>query len=243
MTAPPLAVTQPDGSRKYVHPITGETVPSVTTVLKIIAKPNVTQWAARKAAEYAVEHWDEMEGWHPDQKIAQIKSAHEQISGDARDIGNKVHEVAELWAKGEAHNPPKETSAYVNQLISFLMDNNVRFIENEITLWSRTYNYAGTADAIADIGGQVYLLDFKTGKRVYAEAALQLSALAECDFIIREDGTEEEIPALEILAAVHIRPRSFKLIPVNRRDENFSCFYACRQIVHWMEDVAPGALG
>jgi hypothetical protein len=243
MTAPPLAVTQPDGSRKYVHPVTGETVPSVTTCLKVIAKPNVTNWAARKAAEYAISNWESMEGLSAPEKVAAISSAHQEISGTARDTGNAVHEVAEKWGRGEAHNPPKETSAYVNQLIGFLMDNDVRFIENECTLWSRAHSYAGTADAIAEISGQVYLLDFKTGKRVYEEAALQLSALAAADFIIREDGEEAEIPALEILAAVHIRPRSFKLISVNRREENFSAFLACRQIVSWQEEVAPHVLG
>jgi hypothetical protein len=243
MTAPALAITQPDGSRKYVHPTTAETVPSITTILRVIAKPNVTRWAARKAAEYALTNWTELEGMIYDEALAKISGAHEEISGAARDIGNAVHEVAEKWAKGEAHNPAEGTRSYVNQLIQFLMDNDVQFLENEVTLWSRTHSYAGTADAIARISGQVYLLDFKTGKRVYEEVALQLSALAGADFIIRADGSEAEIPALEILAAVHVRPRSWKIVPVSHQEESFAAFLACREVVSWMQDIAPSVLG
>jgi hypothetical protein len=243
MTSPPLAQTQPDGSRRYCHPKTAEVVPSVTTILRVIAKPNVTRWAARKAAEYALEHWAELEGMSDPEAIARISGAHEQISDVAKDIGNAVHEVAEMWGKGEAHEPARGTASYVNQLISFLMDSKPRFIENECTLWSRKHQYAGTADAIAEIDGKLYLLDFKTGKRVYEEAALQLSALANADFIIREDGTEEEIPALEVLAAVHVRPRSCRVIPVNHMTDNFAVFLACRRIVDWTDRIAPTVLG
>lgn len=243
MTAPALAITQPDGSRKYVHPVSGEAVPSVTTILKVIAKPSVTRWAARKAAEYALEHWAELDGMLHDEAVAKISGAHEEISGAARDIGNEVHATIDAWCKGEVGEVTKGTNSYLNQFIGFLFDKQPKFLYSEVTVWSRKYGYAGTADWIAKIGDHVYLGDNKTGKRVYAEVALQLSALAGADFIITESGEEQEIPPIEYLAALHLRPRSFKLIPVSHREESFKAFLACREIVSWMQDIAPSALG
>jgi hypothetical protein len=243
VTAPPLAVTRLDGSRVYRHPVTTEEVPSVTTILRVIAKPNVTRWAARKAAEYAIEHWAELEDMPDPEAIARISGAHEEISGAARDIGNEVHATIDAWCKGEVGEVTKGTNSYLNQFISFLFDEQPHFLYSEVTVWSRKYGYAGTADWIAKIGDHVYLGDNKTGKRVYAEVALQLSALAGADFIITESGEEQEIPPIECLAALHLRPRSWHFIPVGRREESFKAFLACREIVSWMQDIAPSALG
>jgi hypothetical protein len=224
MSAPVLAVTQPDGSRKYVHPLTGEVAPSVTTCIKVIAKPELDAWKEKQIAEYGI-------------------AATRKIAEDAAEIGTAVHEAIDASAKGEPFPITKGTSSYLDRFVEFIMDSQPRWIENEVTLWSRQYSYAGTADAIAEIDGKIWLLDFKCGRRVYEEAALQVSALAGADFILREDGQEEEIPPVEHLAALHIRPRSFKIVPVNHRQENFSCFLAAREILRWQEEYKPGVLG
>jgi hypothetical protein len=241
--SPPLAKTQADGSRRYENPRTGEVVPSVTTVLRVISKPNITQWAARKAAQFAVLHMDEMEGLSTAEKVDRIAGEHENISGAARELGTAIHETIDSWQKGAAAEDPEGAGPYLNRFIDWVLDVQPSFIENECTLWSRTHEYAGTADAIAEIGGKVYLLDFKTGKGVYAEAGLQISALAGCDFLIRPDGSEEEIPPLEELAAVQIRPRSCKLIRIAHREENFKAFLNARALVRWQEEIAPHILG
>jgi hypothetical protein len=237
--SPPLAVTQPDGSRRYRHPLTGEVEPSVTTILKIIAKPNVDRWISRKTAEFTALHLDELDGLSTAEKAERIRASHEEISGAARDLGTAIHETIDSWQKGEAAADPEGAGPYLNRFIDWVLDVQPSFIENECTLWSRTHGYAGTADAIAEINNKVYLLDFKTGKGVYAEAALQVSALAGADFIITPEGEEKEIPALDLLAAVHIRPRSCRLIPVSGQEENMKAFLAARQILRWQEEVAP----
>ena len=58
MTLPPL-VKGTDWGRAYIHPITGECVPSVTTVLKVVHKKELDGWAARMAADYAMKNWDD----------------------------------------------------------------------------------------------------------------------------------------------------------------------------------------
>ena len=60
MTAPPLAITIPEG-RGYRDPLTGQVVPSVTTVLRLLAKPGLDAWKLRQVAEAAVHHHDHLE--------------------------------------------------------------------------------------------------------------------------------------------------------------------------------------
>ena len=91
--------------------------------------------------------------------------------------------------------------------------------------------------------GETMIPTHNTGKGIYAEVGLQLSALAGCDFVITPDGQEHEIPPVECLAALHIRPRSCRLFPVNNQEENFTCFLAAREILRWQEDISPHVLG
>jgi hypothetical protein len=245
VTQPALAITRPDGYRVYRHPRTGEEVPSITTVLKhAIAKPALISWAAKMAAQYAAENWDELESLPPDVKVERIRYAHAQARDAAADTGDAVHEVIDAWSKGAPCDPPDKTTApFMRQFTDFLFECNPQFLENEVTLWSRKHSYAGTADWIAEIDGQICLGDNKTGRRIYEESAIQVSALAGTDFIIREDGSEEEIPALEKLVVLHVRPRSWKLIPIGYQQENFTAFLAARTLLSWSQEVAPDVLG
>lgn len=234
----------PDGSRMYEHPVTGERVPSVTTVMKVaIAKPNLVAWAARTAARYAIENWEELDQLPPLQRVSEIAQAHENVREYASEKGNAVHEVIDKWNKGETVQAPKAVKGQVDQFVSFMMLEQPRFIETEVTLWNRTHAYAGTADWIADFGGTIILGDNKTGKRVYPEVGLQLAALRHAEFIIRPDGTEEPIPAIDDTRVLHIRPRSYKMVWVNEHDANWSAFLAARTLYDWINYSSPTVLG
>jgi hypothetical protein len=84
--------------------------------------------------------------------------------------------------------------------------------------------------------------DVKTGRNLYPEVGLQLSALANADFIIREDGSEEDIPPIDCMAALHIRPRSWNLNYVNRTEECFDAFLAAKAVMEWQRKTAPHVL-
>lgn len=242
MTKPVLAVQSGD-HRVYRHPRTREEVPSVTTVIGMVSKPFLVPWAAKMAAEHAAANWYRLSKLSPEERITEIKNAHKQYAEKRADIGDAVHDLIDCWSKGTSyHEWPVEIDPYINQFISFMTEHRPEFLENEVTLWSRKHNYAGTADWIAKIDGRVILGDNKTGRRVYNEVGLQLSALANADFIIREDGTEEPLPEIEGLAALHIRPRSWKLVPVYEQGECFSAFLAARKLLYWEREIAPNVL-
>ena len=48
----------------------------------------------------------------------------------------------------------------------------------ETTVFSEEYKYAGTADYLCEINGEVWLIDFKTSKEVWPSHELQVSAYA-----------------------------------------------------------------
>lgn len=244
MTAPSLAVTTNTGARVYRHPISGEEVPSVTTVIKGgVPKPALIPWAAKMAAEHAVANWTRLSTVPHVQRINEIKNAHRTYTEERATVGDLVHTLIECWSTGTPY--PRwgdEVDSFANQFISFMIAKRPEFIENEATLWSRSHGYAGTLDFIARIGGRVILGDVKTGKRVYPEVGLQLAALANADFLIRATGEEEPIPPVDAMAALHVRPRSWKLVEVDRTAECFGAFLAAKEVMNWDRNVAPHVL-
>jgi hypothetical protein len=228
----------------YVHPATGEAVPSVTTVIHAgLPKPALVGWAAKMAAEYAVNNWAELDGMHPDNKLMLIKGAHQRSAQTSADVGDAVHKLIECYQTGQPFPIlDKTVNAFASQFINFMLDVQPTFLESEVTLWSRTHGYAGTADWIAEIGNKIILGDNKTGKRLYPEVGLQLSALGHADFILRPDGTELEIKPPDGYAALHLRPRSWKLTEIDMTEECFSAFLCAKYIWHWSKNVAPEVL-
>jgi len=198
-----------------------------------IAKPQLIGWAAREAARYAVSNWSSLSEIAPAYRVREISEAHARTAQVAADKGELVHEMIDKWNKGEAMDVPKTVRGQADQFVSFVMDRKPEFTENEVTVWSRAHGYAGTADWIAKIDGQVVLGDSKTGRRVYPETGLQLAALRHADFIIRSDGTEEPMPVVEGVAVLHIRPRGWKYIPVSGDEAHWRAFLAAKVIYDW----------
>lgn len=243
MTKPVLSVTQPDGSRKYVHPLTGEAVNSVTTIIKAgIPQPWMGPWAAKMAALHVIDNWKRLGNSSNYQIIQELKEAHINYAEEKADIGDVVHDLVDHWCTGRPYTPPREVKGYVDQFIKFLTEKRPRFIENEVTVWSDRYGYAGTADFIMEIDGKKLLADLKTGKSLHPEIGLQLSALAHADFIVRVDGTQVPIPRVDGLAGLHLRPRSWKLVEVKESESCFETFLAARDIMRWTVEVAPYVL-
>lgn len=242
MTAPPLAEETPFG-RRYRNFRTGEIAPSITTILKVINKEQVNSWAVGMAANCANENWDEMTDWHPSRRKLAMVSAHQEYTDERSRIGTLVHETCEALIKGVPVEIPKEISGYISQFSKFVMEKQPRWIESEVTVWSRYYGYAGTADAVAEIDGKTWLIDFKTGKSAHPENGLQLAALRYAGFIIRPDCSEEEMMDIGCLGILHLRPRSHKLIPVKRDEECFRAFKAALELHRWKDEVADHVLG
>lgn len=217
------------GGSGYKHPLNGDVVPGVTTVLKKLDKPGVLQWAVDNTAAYAVANIDalmsrtEEQGygflrWYwkrdPLQSDDQdIRNYSNGVLRDAADLGTLMHD----WVAADhgAQPYPDVTFApeYFWEMVAewdkWREENNVEPIFTETTFWSEQYGYAGTADGLWRVNGTLMLIDVKTSRNVWDEHYMQLSALGACDYALIETdkGWEQApIPGFSQYALLHIRP-------------------------------------
>ena len=186
------------GARLYkTH--TGLKLPSVTTILGVIAKPALIPWAAQRERESVIAavkraYDDSTElGERPDAELfmelvaAEIEKekAYRATLRKAAKIGTQVHERIEWEFLGElkrerSDDPPPLESAEAERSFGRASDwrkaTKLKVIDTERMVASLHGQYAGTLDALVKVGGKVGILDFKTGKRVYEEAYLQSCA-------------------------------------------------------------------
>jgi hypothetical protein len=244
VTAPALASTGPAGHRVYTW--AGREFPSVTAILKGgIPAPFLPAWAAKAAAEYAIANLDRLRLLPPGQAVREVKRAPWQQRDQAADLGTAVHALIEAEATGRPRPElPAEAGPLVAAFDQFTGDHRPSWVASEATVFSRRYGYAGTLDAVAslDIHPGLVLLDVKTGRGVYPEAALQLAAYAAAEFIGQPDGTEQPLPEIDGGAVLHLRPAGYQLIPVPIGQAVMEAFLAALAVFRWTTDLAPNIL-
>lgn len=249
MTKPVLAF-QTEAGRMYRHPITSEVVPSVTTIISGgVPKPELAEWRLRFAAKKTVAEWEELSGWPPEDRAKAIERYPQFHADQASALGDWVHAAAEQYAKGHDWTIPNDVycwekvAAHMRQFGLFLDAYGPVFTHTEVTVWNRSVGYAGTLDWIAQISGLLTLGDTKSGRSVWPDVALQLSAIRNAEFILTLDGTELPMPGIDQSAVLHLRPRSWSLIPVEDGDINGGCFQAALEVFEWRTRHAHKMLG
>lgn len=245
MTVPKVKTFSAKGSRFYISPLTGESVPGVTSILGQLPKPFLQYWSAKMVAEYA---FDNVGVWqHLDRQAAVdlLKAAPRRYTGSRADIGSEAHDAFEKIGNGEDPGPQRiEVAPYVDQFKRFLDDFQPEFIGQELTVWSDTHRYAGSTDAFLRIAGEPVVADWKTTKSVYPEVALQLAAYRYADHVIDQYGTTSPIPKLEGGAVLHVREDGYDLIPMRCDEQVFEMFVALRNgPFEWSTDVSKTVIG
>lgn len=235
MTNPANSTTT---SRGRTYEWKGETFVSVTTVISGgVPKNFLKNWAKKLVAEAAVQ---EREVWAPKSEadaIDWLKHADDRVSDKASDIGSDVHEWAEAHVLGKPIPDPRpEIISYCGSFKKFLADWEPKYEATEATVYSRTHGYAGTLDALMWIDGRLYIVDYKTGKRIYPEVALQLAALRYADFIGLPDGSEAPIPDVFAGAALHIRPRGYKFHPIAAGPAQHRSFLYAKEVRQFTQE-------
>lgn len=234
MTTPNQAKQNRSGMRTYSwppHPPHEFEHVSVTSAISGgLPKPFLVGWAAKMAAEAAVEDHEIIGAFlaKGDKRAAidHIKGARFRDMGQKADRGTIVHAALESYLAGkqvdekaiheqlrEAHVSTKmwkSATNMVNGLMEFLFDEEPEVYWSEATVYSRQHEYAGTADLIGRmrVGDALVpvILDVKTSKRIYNEVAYQLCAYARADFVGLDDGTEVPLLPVPDIANVGTAP-------------------------------------
>lgn len=116
-------------------------------------------------------------------KIGEAAKESDRVRDEAAMFGSIVHAYAEIFAeammKGEAPPAPPEDApdAAVLGIKAFTdwiaANPSLKFIAAERIVASRDHDFVGQLDAIVEIDGKRWLVDYKTSKGIYDEAIIQ----------------------------------------------------------------------
>lgn len=239
--------------RSYVWGATGETetFTSVTTILgAVLAKPALPRWAAKVCAEYTVEKFGSlaamMRSGDRDAVVSMIKQAPWTARDKAADRGTLVHALAEAVSLDQTPTVPEELKGYLSAWAEWVHDFKVTFEAAEMTVYERSRGYAGTLDAIVTTPalGSI-LVDYKTGRDVYPETALQLTAYRYAEFVGLPDGTEAEVPEVEGTYVLHLGDGTYDLVPVRSDMSQRDTWQAVLDLYEWTcrKDLIGASMG
>jgi hypothetical protein len=234
--APRLVKRNHGGGHSYT--LDGVKEPGVTSVLGTLAKPALPDWAARTAAEYAVDHWAELSEQPVSARLDAIRSAHNRRSRTAMKDGTRIHTFGAQLASGISVEVPDEYAGRAGAYARFLDEWDLAPVEVETAVAHTRYRYCGTFDAIMRsprLG--TILIDIKTG-RVYAEAVLQLAAYRFADLM---EGDRPMIPTDGTYVA-HVLGDAVELVPVAADERQWQTFLHLLTVYRWtlaIKDESP----
>jgi hypothetical protein len=153
---------------------TGNRVPGVTTILNEMAKPALIHWA-----------WD----------LGCKGVDYRKFRDEKAEIGTLLHYMVLCHLKNEKPELKDYTSNQIdlaeNCMISYLEWEKLHPLKPlviEEPLVSEEWGFGGTPDLLAEMNGDICLIDFKTGKAIYDEYFYQLSAYRQ--LIVENTETE-----------------------------------------------------
>ena len=166
---------------KHQYKLEGEVIPSVTTVLGVIAKNALISWAANTAISSVRDQWEPGKSYDELQIQAILESgrlAHQKRKVDAGAMGIFIHNWVEKHIRGE--NPAMPVNPEMQKAVLGFIDwekkHSVKFLVSEQIIFSKKYRYTGKLDFICEIDGKLYLGDLKTSSGIYPEMFIQTAA-------------------------------------------------------------------
>lgn len=238
---PPLPVSV--NQRGYT--IFGEKYPRVTSIIGCLPKPALVGWAAKSVAEYAVEHRESWGLLPAEDAVKLLKGAPWSERDAAADRGSTIHKVIEAYLGGSPLPECNEDELDVAIAAeSFLLDHKPVIHAVEVTVFSPSLRYAGTCDLSAAIDGEPWLLDWKTGKGVYSDYAIQLAAYALAESAVINGEAVEWGPLKNTrLGVVHLTRAGYVLHEVKRDlDRLADVFKALQTVSAWGKDSGDALL-
>src|SRR5437588_538390 len=176
--------------RDRFYTIEGQQLPSVTTVLDIIAKPALGPWYAKEERRYfetaMLEVLSRPGARDPEYVLAAVAEAVSGVKAADKEkqraatIGTAVHAGIE-WhlrrALGEDAGPepflPEAAAWAVESWKEWATSVALEPVAIERVVYCLECGYAGTLDLYARVKGVPTILDWKTGRAIYPEAFLQ----------------------------------------------------------------------
>lgn len=190
---------------RHLYKLNDKPITGVTSILGLLAKPALIQWAANKAIE-AVDSQGETWSNGKKEEIRLDKSlldncrfAHRGGKEKGAKFGKELHKLAEqylhtLMGSNASPRAPRGLGGAFKSFKTWCKKNKVTPLKVEEKVYSKRYWYAGTFDFLAEINGEIVLADIKTSSRVYPENFFQLAAYENAlnEMMAREKGEDWE---------------------------------------------------
>lgn len=246
--------TSASGHRTYE--IDGVVMPSVTTVLSCIGKPFLVPWAAKMERELVMESaanlYEETSStakWSRATYLATLLSrmgkqkAFQKEGDKAKEIGSQVHALIEWNLRknigetvGSAPIIHAQEGLWAMMVWEdFSKAHDLRPSSIEQTVWSTQHRYAGTMDWVAELDGVQTVGDWKTGKAIYPEYLMQISAymMALVEMGHAKKGVQGclvRFPKLTTDPAAEMR-----IVLWEEAEQHFEVFLHVMQLFHWVQ--------
>jgi hypothetical protein len=176
--------------RSRFYQIEGRQLPSVTTVLDVIAKPALAPWYAKEERRYfeaaMLEVLSRPGARDPEYVLNAVAVAVSGVKAADREkhraatIGTAVHAGIEWYLRrmladdpGPEPELPDPAIWAVESWRDWAKSVALEPLVVERTVYCLECGYAGTLDLYAKVKGVLTVLDWKTGKAIYPEAFLQ----------------------------------------------------------------------
>lgn len=226
----------------HQYRLDGKHIKGVTTLIKNgLPNDSLMYWSARRVAEYV---FDEAEGVDQLRRMGRrpmvdaLKNVPWQERDDKAARGTDIHALAARVIAGEEVDVPGHIVGHVEGYARLLDAWKVEPVLVEFMGANREHWYAGTADLVADIGADRWLLDLKSAKNIYGKDALQTDAYRHFEWWQDDDGNERPMPeGITRLGAIHITESGSELIPLTSDGSAFDDFLKVSAVARRVKDI------
>lgn len=266
LSIPKVGAWHDDDHRYFMN---GEgPLPSVTSVLGVLDKPDLTRYFKARIAQLTIDM--HRNGWIARQVAegktdAQLVSAILDMPDDKKNraatVGTGVHLFADRVARAQdapyGFEIPTEYQPYIDAFSRFLG----RYSASSIVSSEHAVlgaGYAGTYDLLmllpgcaatddvhvteCDCARELWLLDVKTGERVFADMALQLAGYANAEWIVLpNDPKRYEMPKVQRAGILHLRPEryrdvGYRVVEFPITHDDYVAFLAALELYTWRKE-------
>ena len=227
--------------------------PGVTSITRVLDAPALTNWKMNQVAQTAIAGAERL---IEDREAGRVDAAVKYLttlSTTAMDRGSRIHaSIEQILRREPVTIDPRDEAAVAGArawLNAQVRDHGLRPLEVEAVLIHETLGYGGTCDLIAEMDGETYLLDWKSGSsvawpdgRVYADHRLQLAAYANAGFIARiGDPQRHPLPAVTRFGIVHVTDGGTRLYETDVAERDWIAFRACLNLWDWQKNGGKAA--
>ncbi len=236
-----LPVIQRTQDHRYGY--NGQWYPGVTDILKVIDKSGALMtWAARQTAEAALTlDLPALRLSVGDLGAVAAMTARANWTRDeAASLGSAVHNLADELVSGRPLSVETPLAhEYAKQYADWWQASGWRLRLSEAVVVHPDVGYGGTFDLLAyDRDGRTVLADIKTGKAVYKEAILQLTAYGMAP-LVSPMGSDKvyPLPIPDRYAVIHVTKDGVREVCIDVGQAERMAFLDCVDLHRWLASV------